>query len=68
MTSNQSLIEYMLIDDSAGGLFIEILSDGVIRYILGPFDTQEQRQAVLDDMMQMMRELGAIDVENKKLH
>lgn len=65
MNTEVSVIEYMLVDDDDGGLFIEVHTDRTIMYIIGPFETNEQRQYILNDLMQMMRELGAKDIPDK---
>jgi hypothetical protein len=56
-----ALIEYVLLDDALG-FWLEIWVDRKKHETIGPFDTAGERQRVHDDLLSMMRSLGAKDL------
>lgn len=58
----EAIVEYYHIKAKDSGLWIEIVANGERWAILGPYDTEAERQREHDDMMDMMRSVGAQDL------
>lgn len=61
-----ALIAYLLVDKENGEYWIRTDVDSKPYAEIGPYDTAEERQRVLDDLLSMMRSQGAQDLPNKK--
>lgn len=59
---NEVVAQYSFYDASDGTFSISIKVNGQWATPLGPFDTATERQRVFDDMMEMMRSVGAVDI------
>jgi hypothetical protein len=57
----EAVVEY-LHQEVNGEFWLEIRANGEKWAQLGPFDTKEERQRAQDDMLSMMRQLGAKDL------
>ncbi len=56
------LIEYIFRDMKNGEFWLDIVVDRQPYYSLGPFESEAARQVVHDDLIGMMRSMGARDV------
>lgn len=61
-TMAEAIVEYFHCKAKDGGLWIEIVANGERWAILGPYDTEAERQREHDDMLDMMRSVGAQDL------
>jgi hypothetical protein len=55
----QVVVVYTFRDMTSGELWIDVTVDSAPFGSLGPFDTAQERQRALDDMMEMGRSIGA---------
>jgi hypothetical protein len=62
MPKHEVVAEYAFYDDPDGSLWITVKADRQWREPLGPFDTATERQRAFDDLMAMMRSVGAKDL------
>jgi len=60
--SEETVIIYTFRDMASGEFWIDITTNGEPYGSLGPFETEGERQHVHDDLMSMMRSLGARDL------
>jgi len=60
-----SIAEYLLVDMANGELFIGVKIDGEWSGRLGPFESEDERDRALADLMEMCRQLGATDLPDK---
>ncbi len=58
----EAIVEYFHFKKKNGELWIKIKADGHLWAKLGPFDTETERQRAHDDMLNMMRSVGAQDL------
>lgn len=61
----QAIVEYYHCTAKNGDLWLEIAVNGHRGQMIGPFDTATERQRVHDDMLEMMRSVGAKDMPLK---
>jgi hypothetical protein len=54
--------EYLFRDMTNGEFFLDVVVDSLQYCTLGPFATEDERQRVHDDLTQMMRDQGAVDL------
>lgn len=58
-----SIVEYMHRNED-GRYWLDIVADRTTTQTLGPFTTESDRQRAHDDLMAMMRSVGAKDLPN----
>lgn len=61
-----SVIEYIFRDTTCGKFYLDIHVDRKPYVILEPFNSADERQRAHDDLLQMMRSQGAIDIPNRE--
>jgi hypothetical protein len=61
----KALVEYYLGDSKDGQFYLNIHVDNKPYHQIG-FDTPEERQRALDDLLNMQRSAGAIDIPNQE--
>lgn len=57
----QAIVEY-LFRHNDDGFWIDVKANGLPYDSLGPFGSEASREAAYEDMMDMMRMLGAVDL------
>lgn len=56
------IAEYAMVDDEDGKLWISVSVDRTPHDRIGPFETAAEREHAMDELLDMMREAGAIDL------
>ena len=56
--------EFIMRDMRSGELWIDVRINRQTYQSVGPFDTEQERQRALDDLLSMTRSLGAKDIPN----
>lgn len=59
-----AVIEYVH-RDQGGAYWLDLVVDRATSQTLGPFETEMERQRAHDDMLSMMRSVGATDLPNR---
>lgn len=60
-----AIVEYFHCTTPDGNFWLEIVVNGNLQTLIGPFDTEAERQRAHDDMMEMMRQTGATEMPLK---
>lgn len=59
---NEVVVEYLFRDMADGELWIDLKQNCEPHGSIGPFFSEAARQAALDDLLDMTRSLGAVDI------
>lgn len=57
-----TVVEYQILSISDDQYAFRVITNGEVFNDFGPFDTRAECEAVLDDLMNLMRASGAIDM------
>lgn len=60
--SDDVIAVYIQRDAENGELWLDVIADGQLFDSVGPFGSQAERKACLEDLMEMMRSTGAFDM------
>lgn len=59
---SDAICQYIFRDMTNGELWIDVKVNAEPHGSIGPFDTEAARQSALDDLLEMTRSLGAVDL------
>lgn len=62
---SQVIAEYIFRDMTNGDFWIDIKMNRELYGTIGPFDTEGERQRAHDDLLDMTRSLGAVDIPDR---